>query len=329
MNKIQRTAYELIRADARFLYTLNDVYHNVNNIKGNFILMSQPYMGIFTYGAEQWCQKVGLNSPKFNDIEKRYYTVLRQSHKLFEKTVDECIQLLEEKLKESDEYFYQRRSRLECVLGYSNIGADIFSNEYCGNTVLCAAYSPVRFLENKDVGEWIKNMFIVTGRIAAFMGCNHIQPYAYNTNIRVIYRDYHFYNKCPLKMKNAFGLLLFSVLCSINYAVKFMDALFLEENLPKFKIAYLLYYYLCNFIKEINVRIGTSFYIDDSICNRSFRNCMTHYGLGQFISEDEILEDDILKGLTNKAFDMDYYSTKNILFNQLNDLSLQIKDAIF
>ena len=83
-NCIQQAAYDLIQSDARFIYTIVDIRQNAKNIDSNYILMSQPYIGIFTDGAEQWSKKVGLNFPQFSWNEKEYYTTLRNSHKLFE-----------------------------------------------------------------------------------------------------------------------------------------------------------------------------------------------------------------------------------------------------
>ena len=145
LNKVQRAAYELIQADARFLYTLVDMSQNASNISSNYIMMCQPYIGIFADGAEQWCKKLGLKAPLFNEQEKNYYDALRQSHKLLEKTYSEYANLLMSKLAESDQYFYSIRSLREKVFGYYNVGTDLFNGEYCGNTILGAAYIPCRF----------------------------------------------------------------------------------------------------------------------------------------------------------------------------------------
>ena len=75
-NCIQQAAYDLIQSDARFIYTIVDIRQNAKNIDSNYILMSQPYIGIFTDGAEQWSKKVGLNFPQFSGGEKEYYTIL-------------------------------------------------------------------------------------------------------------------------------------------------------------------------------------------------------------------------------------------------------------
>lgn len=106
LNKVQKAAFDLIQSDARFIYTLVDMQNNAKNINSNYVMMSIPYIGIFADGAEQWCKKIGLNAPRFNDEEKEYYVKLRQAHKLFEMSYEEYETLLLDKFHESDEYFY-------------------------------------------------------------------------------------------------------------------------------------------------------------------------------------------------------------------------------
>ena len=77
LNKVQRAAYELIQADARFLYTLVDMSQNASNISSNYIMMCQPYIGIFADGAEQWCKKLGLKAP-LNKRDKSSITLGQQ-----------------------------------------------------------------------------------------------------------------------------------------------------------------------------------------------------------------------------------------------------------
>lgn len=58
------------------------------------------------------------------------------------------------------------------------------------------------------------------------------------------------------------------------------------------------------------------------------RNCLAHYGLGRYITESEIISDDVLKGLTNKAFGKDYLTTKEEVYKILKDLAVQIGEMI-
>lgn len=61
---------------------------------------------------------------------------------------------------------------------------------------------------------------------------------------------------------------------------------------------------------------------------RNFRNCLAHYGLGQYLSESDLI-DDVLKGLTDKAFNVNYSDAKVKLYFYLTELTNQIKMEIF
>lgn len=111
-------------------------------------------------------------------------------------------------------------------------------------------------------------------------------------------------------------------------ATVFIENFFLEEIPQKFKFAYLQYYYLCDFVNELRLTEGTNYSIDDALQNRELRNCLAHYGLGQYLEEKDIIETDILKGLTVKAFNLDYFETKRQLFKHLLNLRDQIQTNI-
>ena len=242
LNPVQKAAYELIQADARFFYSMAVIQRQEKDINSNFIMMSQPYIGLFTDGAEQWCKKIGLDAPIFTEKEKKYYTALRQSHKLYELSYSDYLLALKNKFHGSDEYYYSNRTLLEKLIGYYNVGTDLCEGEFCGNTVLCALYVPVDILDNKDIGPWIRDISVISGKLAAFFRCTSYEPYKLNDTINVRYKDYYFFKNCPIGNKTDLGFLLFSVLCSINFAIKFIDKYFIDEIPQKFKFAYLQYY---------------------------------------------------------------------------------------
>lgn len=323
---VQQVALELIISDAKFITTLADINKNAKNIASNYMLMTQPYIGVFADGAEQWCQKVGLDSPRFTAKEKIYYQKLRLSHKLLDKSyADYCLEI-SETLKESDEYFRSIRRLREKILGYYNIGADIINNEYCGNTILCAMYSPVNLFKNQNAGEQLRDMAIIAGKIAGFLGCTLNTIYEYKSDMKVGYDDFHFYKDTPLKINNELGLVLFSIICTINYTIQFIENYFTDEIPQKFKYAYLQYYYLCDFIEDLNDKNNTNFYLNTTLKHTEFRNCLAHYGLGQFVTEKDIVEADPLKGLTQKAFGLNYFEAKEKLYCYLRDLVFEIKE---
>ena len=75
LNKLQKAGFELMQSDARFIYTFVDIFETAKNIDSNYMSMCLPYIGVFADGAEQWCKKVGLDAPRFNDEEKEYDTL--------------------------------------------------------------------------------------------------------------------------------------------------------------------------------------------------------------------------------------------------------------
>lgn len=329
LNKIQKAAYGMIQSDARFMYTLVDIQKKAKNIDSNYILICQPYIGLFVDGAAQWGNKVGLNIPKLSTKEKEYYIFLRNNHKLFNISYEDYEMLILQHFKESDKYFYRIRSFIEKIIGYKNVGTDLCYNKYCGNTILCSIYNPMRLLGNRNIRNDIQNYSVVAGKIASSFDCLRFPCYRYDDTIHVHYKDFHFFKKCPLILKNNLGIVLFSILCSINYVTVFLEKYFVDEIPQKFKYAYLLYYYLCDFICELNLKNNTCLIIDSRFINREFRNCLAHYGLGSYMKEKDIIEEDNFKGLTNKAFDKEYLTIKKEIFDILNNLAYQIENYIF
>lgn len=59
-----------------------------------------------------------------------------------------------------------------------------------------------------------------------------------------------------------------------------------------------------------------------------FRNAMAHYKLGVLLKEDELVENDIMFGLTQKCFGADYLSVKDFIVEELRKLSYDIKDYL-
>lgn len=239
LNKVQVAALRLMQSDARFLYTLVDIHKNAENITSNYIMMCQPYIGIFVDGAEQWCKKVGLVPPSFTAEEKVYYTALRQGHKLFEKKYLDYSKMLNEKFKESDKYYYDKRTTIEKILGYYNVGTDLCNGEFCGNTIICALHTPIKTIGNEQVGNMIKGMSVIAGKLSAYLVCTENLPYKYNDCLNVTYKDFHFYKDCPLKLRTSLGFELFTILCIVNYVTVFIEKYFIEEIPQKFKFAYL------------------------------------------------------------------------------------------
>ncbi len=328
LNKVQNAALDLISGDARFLITLVDMFENSKNINSNYIIMAMPYIGVFAHGAELWARKVGLSADVFSSEEYEYYTYIRGGCKLFENSYYDLQAILKSEFEKSDKYFYKKRTFLEKIIGYYNFGADKLAEKYCGNTIVCSAYIPFSPFD-KNSGPKLKELSKVAGKLAFFY-CGHDKtPYKYSHNLIVTSVDFNFNKNSPITVNTFDGLMLFSILCNINYVIIFLENIIIEEVAQKFKFAYLQYYYLCGFIKDLNKCANYHLHLNDSLFNREFRNCLSHYGLGQYIDCCDLFVNDPLKGLTQKAFDMDYFKAKEILFDYLSSLADQIEKIIF
>jgi len=298
LNKVQEKSYKLIQADARFLYNLTRVFKSPNAPKSNYIMMLLPFIGLFADGSEQWGRKVKIGAPVFQDEEKKYYTEMRKSIKMFDITYDELFDTLKDTLNKSDKYYYDIRTLRSKLCGmYYNAGVDLQGNTFCGNTILCSIYAPFYKFGDKQYGKKINNISVVAGSLAAFYGDSNAQSYGVNNSLTFRSKDYHFFSKCPSGIKDYDKFLLFSILCSVNFVRVFINQYFVDEFPAKLRFAYLKYYYLTTLIPQINQKLATNFTINLQYKNDKFRNCMAHYGLGAVLKEDDIIEDDMLYGL--------------------------------
>lgn len=319
---------ELIREDARFIYSVVDLAQK-GKINNNYFLMLTPFLGVFTDGAAKWGHKIKVDPPELDEEERYYYEQTRSASKLYEKSYHELRSLFDQAIAESDTCYYKKWSFLQRILGYYNYGVDIVDDRVCGNTILCSIYNP-RSLFKKETRLQLYEISIIAGKIVQYYLSNgEILLFKYNNSIRQKVEDYNIFTKTPLKMKSLDGFILFSIICSINHATYFTERLFIEEMPIKFRLAYLQYYYLSKIIPEINDYTGLRLSYDDSLVNRRLRNCIAHYGLGQYMIDDEIIEHDPMKGMTEKFLNMDYFDAKNKLYGLMRRLVEEIEDAIY
>ncbi|MCL2360671.1 MAG: hypothetical protein FWC73_02520 [Defluviitaleaceae bacterium] len=329
LNKVQEKSYKLIQADARFVYTLTRILRSPNAPKSNYIMMLQPFIGLFADGSEQWGRKVGIDTPVFTEKEKNHYTEMRNSIKLFDMNYDELFNKLRNALNESDKYFYDTRTLRSKLSGlYYNAGVDLQGNTFCGNTILCSLYTPFYKFSDEQYGTYIKDTSIVAGKLAAVYGGNSTLPYHVNGNLTFRYEDYHFFSACPRDINSYDDFILFSILCSVNFIRVFINQYFVDEFPTKLRFAYLQYYYLTTLIPQMNQKLATNFTINLQYKNDKFRNCMAHYGLGVALKETDIIESDMFFGLSNQLLDMSYTEIKTAIYSELDLFSEQLTEHL-
>ena len=96
----------------------------------------------------------------------------------------------------------------------------------------------------------------------------------------------------------------------------------------KIRLSYILLYYLLKILPDINTKYNCDFKMSDKYNSDIFKNAMAHYKLGVLLKEDELVENDIMFGLTHKCFGTDYISVKDFIVEELKKLSNDIKDYL-
>lgn len=328
MNKTQEAAYELIRFDAKYLCPL---ILNFGKIENNWIFMALPYIGIFADGSEEWGKKLSIGAPLFTHEEQRIYEATRQKHKLFNLTFSQLHKEITHYLKKSDDEFSSmckpiaRQSKI-----YYNYGVDYYSSSICGNTILCKIYNEPY---TDDGVIWdrqrIYNITSIAGKLVRHYGGLQAPCFTMRTAFRSGTKDFHFPENTDIKIKEAIGFTLFSIFCSINYVIHFLNDIIIEEAPMKLRAAYLQYYYLVDLVEEMNKLMDTNFELNRKWHNVFFRNCMAHYGLGQSIKDSDVNKSDLLFGISIKYFNMGYEMFKQKIFDELKILGNQLADFLF
>ncbi|MBD5507854.1 MAG: hypothetical protein HDR05_07360 [Lachnospiraceae bacterium] len=325
LKPIQRAALSLIKSDLRYLYT---VIKNIDPNQSNYIPSLLPYMGVIVDGVEDWIKAVNNSSkeklevPLFNESERIYYEKMRDSIKLWQKEYDDIYELLQDAYNVSDEYFgnickpIAKKMRL-----YDIFGVDIANGVICGNTILCYYYNPL-FSYNKDNGPYVREMATIGGKYIAILGAT--EEYKINNYIKFDVCDYGGFVKSPVGNQFSDKFVLFSILCQINFVLYCVEHWIIEEIPAKMRFAYLIYYSLLHIVPQINSRINTNIGINEKWKSQEFRNAMAHYKLGVALKENEIIHEDIMYGLAQKYFELDYLTVKSRIIQELENVAVQI-----
>ena len=324
----QKGARELIRCDLRYLFT---ILQNRDSIKSNYIVSMMPYQSLIIDGAEAWVAAMNnakpgsIDAPRFTQKEKLFYDAARQSIKLWEMLYEEVYTLLETHYAESDEYFSSlckpiaKHFRL-----YDIFGADLTDDgHFCGNTILGAVYLPGYNHGDSEYGPNLRDMAVIGGKyIPTF---DAMDAYEVNPNLRFHYRDYGGFEKSPVGNEFSYHFVLLSILCQVNFILYAVDQYIVPEIPTKLRFAYILYYYLCDMLPKINAKHGTSFSLNRSFYSQEFRNAMAHYKVGVYLKPNDIVPDDPMFGMTQKAFGLNFYEAKNGIYHELKLLSIQLE----
>ena len=180
-----------------------------------------------------------------------------------------------------------------------------------------------KLLGDSEYGPNLQDMAVIGGKyIPTF---NALEEYEVNTNLHFRYDDYGGFVKSPVGNKFSYRFVLFSILCQVNFVLYAVDQYIVPEISTKLRFAYILYYYLCDMLPQINAKLGTSFSLNRNFYSYEFRNAMAHYKIGVYLKPYEIVSDDPMYGMTNKAFNCSFYTAKKEIYSELMSLSKQLE----
>ena len=330
MSPTQKAAFNLLQHDFRYLYTIL----GVNSISPpNYSIAMIPYLGLIVDGAENWISTMNRFSPgvvgvpTFKSDEKAFYEAARSSIKLWEKSYSEIFEQLHKFYTESDQHFSSLCKPIAKALKlYDIFGAYTLDGHYAGNTILWALTLPGYHLEAESYGPAIKNIATIAGTYTAKFDAT--KRYPVTVGIKGDTRDFGGFVKSPVGNAFSYRFVLFSLLCQLNFIIYGVEELIDEEPPTKLRFSYILYYYLCDLLSQVNLTHRTSFSIDSQYKSRDFRNAMAHYKVGVYLKQDELIIDDLMYGMTQKAFGLSYSTLKDAIMSELAFLSNQIEEYL-
>lgn len=328
MNNVQKAAIKLIENDLRFLYSFTIALKD-SSVRAEYTLALLPYIGVIIDGVENWLisynnsNKEKIIAPIFTKEEKEHYSVMRNAIKLWDNDFAAIYEKLNKLYYESDKYFSNCCKPIAHYLKlYDIYGVFTVNKIMCNNTILSAYYYPNYSFNNID-GEKIKSISEIAGKYIALFGANN----SFDICENIIYEniDYGGFVKSPVGNKFSEKFVLLCLVCQINFIIECINKTVTDEVSTKLRIGYLLYYYICNAIDDINNKCKTNFIISNKYYSTKFRNAMAHYKLGVSLSKNDLIKDDLFFGLTDKLFNKPYLEIKNFIYQELGNLSKQIK----
>lgn len=327
LTPVQAAAHSLLQCDFRYVYTTITAE---KILSPSYSVAMTPYIGLITDGAENWVSAMNrshagsIDMPQFTPQEKKFYQAARASIKLWEKSYSEIYSQLQELYSESDLYFSSVCKPIAKTLElYDIFGTYVIDGHFAGNTILWALTLPGFHLNDQTYGPTLKNVAAITG--AYITGFDVTQTYPINSSIKTETRDFGGFVKSPIGNTFSYRFVLFSLLCQLNFIIYGVDNLIGEEIPSKLRFSYILYYYLCGILPQINSIHKTSFSFDSQYQSREFRNAMAHYKLGAYLKPNQMIIEDPMFGMTQKAFGLEYHAVKHAIISELTLLSEQIE----
>ena len=324
-NPVEKASLYLMREDLRYVYTL---HVNLEQIKPNYYVSSLPYLGLILDGVEEWIKRYfnryfgHYNSFVLNDEEKQYISKVRSSIKFWNNSFASIYNELEKSYVESYNYFTSLSNPVYRLFKlYTIFGVDYANNSPIGNTLINKCFIP-------DFSFGGNNAYLINKIGTALGNYTNLfiadKSFTVDKQILFVSKDYGGIFKHPIGNEFNNRFVLFSLLCQLQFITIGIDRYIMKFHSTQLRFSYILYYYVCKILPEINVNLNTDFKIDKSFYSDKYRNAMAHYGLGVELEEEDLNSSDHFWGLTQKYFQCSSLELYEIIIDCINKLAGEI-----
>lgn len=236
-----------------------------------------------------------------------------------------------------------------------DFGTFSISNKYIGNVYLDHWYLN-EILDVTEIGteESKKNIILFSKALGYILRsvcnkeCVSKEAFPVINEISIEYKDFLLGDRNNRIFNNKYNLyvslLLFNIICSINFVIYFLGKILTNDNQFYFRVKFICYYSsilsLRNLINYADnnpkIKTGIEDYISEikkleelkgSLGEKSkLRNCLLHYRINEeYIDKKEILTDTPFYGLIEKYTGESFYSFNYQLDNNLKNISLMLE----
>jgi hypothetical protein len=236
---------------------------------------------------------------------------------------------------------------------YYDFGTYIVSNKFVGNTFMYNWY--LNEISNIKTNKVENSIFCFSKAMGELLSCVYSEflyskqlyvPIKKIDKIHITNRDFNL-NKIKTSIFNnkydkSVTILIFNILCSINFVQYLLNQILPEKNLLQFRIRYTCYYYAVSSLKALirfseqnqNIKTGVENYEVQihklsQLENGKFRNFILHYKISENdLKANEIIIDVPFYGLIEKYTGTDYLSINKEISNKLKQLSILLEKWI-
>ena len=301
---------------------------------GNYIFPFVSTFGLVIYESLKLIDKMGASEKigfEQNEEFSKFYEKLRLNTKFYEKSLCDVNSCLKNKYDYMSNYFYNLVVKFLRPFGiHYRYGVTFLLKDGkeipVSNTINSAVMLPNFSLDDNYIQYLVKNFKYAGELLATLLGEDIVKSknlLTIDKDTKFRDKDYGYFRKSNFSINYNENFILFNLICNINFILYGLNKLILEDIPIKLRATYILYYYLCSINSAINNYFNSTFNIDNRYSDRIVRNALAHYGLYNALGDD-IIEDDLFGGLTNKYFNLNWIE----LLKELNVILLDYRDQI-